>query len=62
MQYLVLAEVMLVVDSDVVDPDEVAADFAARLSELAASEAHLLDYMTEAHPLPVPSAPSNQRI
>jgi hypothetical protein len=62
MQHLVLAEIMLVVDSDVADPDDVAANFAARLSELAASEAHLLDYMAQAHPLPAPSASPNQRV
>lgn len=62
MQYLVLAEVMLVIESDLTDPDDVGANFASRLSELAASESHLLDYMAQAHPLPAPSASPHQRV
>ena len=51
---------MMVVDSEY-SCDDVATGIAARIEEIAQSNAHLLDYEVIPHELPEPNEPPHQR-
>ena len=51
---------MMVVDSEY-SCDDVAVGIAARIEEIAQSNAHLLDYEVLPHEMPEPYEPPNQR-
>ena len=59
-RYLVEISAMMVVDSEY-SSDDVATGIAARLEEIAQSNAHLLDYEVFPYELPEPHESSHQR-
>ena len=60
-RYLVEISAMMIVDSEY-SCDDVATGIAARLEEIAQSNAHLLDYEVIPHEMPPePYEPSHQR-
>ena len=58
--YLVEISAMMVVDSEY-SSDDVAIGIAARLEEIAQSNAHLLDYEVLPYEMPEPHESSHQR-
>jgi hypothetical protein len=59
-RYLVEISAMMVVDSEY-SSDDVAIGIAARLEEIAQSNAHLLDYEVLPYEMPEPYEPPHQR-
>ena len=59
-RYLVEISAMMVVDSEY-SSDDVAIGIAARLEEIAQSNAHLLDYEVLFYEMPEPHESSHQR-
>jgi len=59
-RYLVEISAMMVVDSEY-SCDDVAIGIAARLEEIAQSNAHLLDYEVLPYEMPEPHESSHQR-
>jgi len=59
-RYLVEISAMMVVDSEY-SSDDVAIGIAARLEEIAQSNAHLLDYEVLPYEMPEPHESSHQR-
>jgi hypothetical protein len=59
-RYLVEISAMMVVDSKY-SSDDVAIGIAARLEEIAQSNAHLLDYEVPPYEMPEPHESSHQR-
>ena len=59
-RYLVEISAMMVVDSKY-SSDDVAIGIAARLEEIAQSNAHLLDYEVLPYEMPEPHESSHQR-
>ena len=59
-RYLVEISAMMVVDSEY-SCDDVATGIAARLEEIAQSNAHLLDYQVLPYEMPEPHESSHQR-
>jgi len=59
-RYLVEISAMMVVDSEY-SCDDVAVGIAARLEEIAQSNAHLLDYEVLPYEMPEPYEPPHQR-
>ena len=59
-RYLVEISAMMVVDSEY-SLDDVAIGIAARLEEIAQSNAHLLDYEVLPYEMPEPHESSHQR-
>jgi len=59
-RYLVGISAMMVVDSEY-SSDDVAIGIAARLEEIAQSNAHLLDYEVLPYEMPEPHESSHQR-
>ena len=59
-RYLVEINAMMIVDSEYTS-DDVAIGIAARLEEIAQSNAHLLDYEVLPYELPEPHESSHQR-
>ncbi len=59
-RYLVEISATMIVDSDY-DVDDVATGIAARLEEIAQSNAHLLDYEVLPYEMPEPYEPPHQR-
>ena len=59
-RYLVEISAMMVVDSEY-SSDDVAIGIAARLEEIAQSNAHLLDYEVLPYEMPEPHESSRQR-
>ena len=51
-QYIIELEYRLVVEHPSNEVENVAEDFIARLSELATSDAHILNLSVNAYPLP----------
>jgi len=59
-RYLVEISAMMIVDSEY-SSDDVAIGIAARLEEIAQSNAHLLDYEVLPYEMPEPHESSHQR-
>ena len=59
-RYLVEISAMMVVDSEY-SCDDVVVGIAARLEEIAQSNAHLLDYEVLLYEMPEPYEPPHQR-
>ena len=60
-QYVLEIEYTLVVENMADDPGEVSDDFIARLTELAASNDHILGLSVEVLPIPELRGSSNRR-
>lgn len=60
-QYVLEIEYTLVVENMTDDPGEVSDDFIARLTELAASNDHILGLSVEVLPIPELRGSSNRR-
>lgn len=60
-QYVLEIEYTIVIESTNCDSGEVSDNFIARLTELAASNDHILDLSVEVLPIPELRGSSNQR-
>lgn len=58
-QYVLEVEYTIVVESRDSDPENVSNDFAARLTELAPSNNHVLGLSVQVFPIPQLREPSN---